>query len=203
MVLLGSLAFYVDSAMGVFELWLGVHAIFSGYLIPLEVLPGLGARKLAACCRSASCWRSRSRRWSACCRPRQALRQLGGAVALRGGAASLALRGLARGRPPLRGLRRLRVAVARAKPLGFVARYARLLRVQLRHVGAGGDAVPRRLRGARPDRVPLVGADADPAAGRVRRARAGRRLVVRRGAGGGRPGSRCCARCWRARSAPA
>jgi ABC-2 type transport system permease protein len=39
MVLLGSIAFFVDSAMGPFELWIGVHAIFSGYLIPLEVLP--------------------------------------------------------------------------------------------------------------------------------------------------------------------
>jgi ABC-2 type transport system permease protein len=26
--------------MGPFELWIGVHAIFSGYLIPLEVLHG-------------------------------------------------------------------------------------------------------------------------------------------------------------------
>jgi ABC-2 type transport system permease protein len=40
MVLLGSIAFFVDSAMGPFELWIGVHAIFSGYLIPLEVLHG-------------------------------------------------------------------------------------------------------------------------------------------------------------------
>jgi viologen exporter family transport system permease protein len=47
MVLLGSLAFYVDSALGVFELWIGVHAIFSGYLIPLEILPGW-VRGLAA-----------------------------------------------------------------------------------------------------------------------------------------------------------
>ena len=39
MVLLGALAFYIESALGLFELWLGVHAIFSGYLIPLEVLP--------------------------------------------------------------------------------------------------------------------------------------------------------------------
>jgi ABC-2 type transport system permease protein len=39
MVLLGALAFFVDSALGIFELWLGVHAIFSGYLIPLESLP--------------------------------------------------------------------------------------------------------------------------------------------------------------------
>jgi ABC-2 type transport system permease protein len=40
MVLIGSLAFFVDSALGIFELWLGVHAILSGYLVPLEVLPG-------------------------------------------------------------------------------------------------------------------------------------------------------------------
>ena len=39
MVLLGALAFYIESALGLFELWLGIHAIFSGYLIPLEVLP--------------------------------------------------------------------------------------------------------------------------------------------------------------------
>jgi len=39
MVLMGSLAFFLESALGLFELWLGVHAIFSGYLIPLEALP--------------------------------------------------------------------------------------------------------------------------------------------------------------------
>ena len=39
MVLLGALAFYVESALGLFELWLGIHSIFSGYLIPLDVLP--------------------------------------------------------------------------------------------------------------------------------------------------------------------
>jgi ABC-2 type transport system permease protein len=39
MVLLGALAFFVDSAIGIFELWLGVHAIFSGYIVPLELLP--------------------------------------------------------------------------------------------------------------------------------------------------------------------
>jgi ABC-2 type transport system permease protein len=39
MVLVGALAFFVDSAIAVFELWLAVHAIFSGYLIPLEMLP--------------------------------------------------------------------------------------------------------------------------------------------------------------------
>jgi ABC-2 type transport system permease protein len=40
MVLLGTVAFYVDSAMGAFELWLAVYALVSGYLIPLELLPG-------------------------------------------------------------------------------------------------------------------------------------------------------------------
>jgi ABC-2 type transport system permease protein len=39
MVLMGALAFFVESALGVFELWLAVHAIFSGYLVPLESLP--------------------------------------------------------------------------------------------------------------------------------------------------------------------
>jgi ABC-2 type transport system permease protein len=39
MVLMGALAFFVESALGVFELWLGVHAILSGYLVPLEALP--------------------------------------------------------------------------------------------------------------------------------------------------------------------
>ena len=50
MVLLGALTFYVESAMGVFELWIGIHGIFSGYLIPLEVLGERAAwlSKLAA-----------------------------------------------------------------------------------------------------------------------------------------------------------
>jgi ABC-2 type transport system permease protein len=39
MVLVGALAFFVESAIAVFELWLAVHAIFSGYLVPLEALP--------------------------------------------------------------------------------------------------------------------------------------------------------------------
>lgn len=39
MVLMGSLSFFLESALGIFELWLGVHAILSGYLVPLEALP--------------------------------------------------------------------------------------------------------------------------------------------------------------------
>jgi len=44
MVLLGALAFYVDSAMGVFELWIALHGLCSGYIIPLEVLPAWANR---------------------------------------------------------------------------------------------------------------------------------------------------------------
>ena len=39
MVLMGSLAFFIESALGIFELWIGIHAILSGYLVPLEALP--------------------------------------------------------------------------------------------------------------------------------------------------------------------
>jgi ABC-2 type transport system permease protein len=39
MILMGALAFFVESSLGIFELWLGVHAILSGYLVPLEALP--------------------------------------------------------------------------------------------------------------------------------------------------------------------
>lgn len=40
MVLLGALSFFIESALGVFELWIAIYSIFSGYLIPLEALPG-------------------------------------------------------------------------------------------------------------------------------------------------------------------
>jgi ABC-2 type transport system permease protein len=39
MVTLGALAFFIESSIGVFELYLSIYAIFSGYLIPLETLP--------------------------------------------------------------------------------------------------------------------------------------------------------------------
>ena len=41
MVIIGTLAMFVDSALSVFELWLGVHFILSGYLVPIELLPDL------------------------------------------------------------------------------------------------------------------------------------------------------------------
>jgi ABC-2 type transport system permease protein len=39
MVLLGSLSFFLESAIGVFEVWLALFAVLSGYLVPLELLP--------------------------------------------------------------------------------------------------------------------------------------------------------------------
>lgn len=39
MVTIGSLAMFVESALSVFELWLGIHFILSGYLVPVELLP--------------------------------------------------------------------------------------------------------------------------------------------------------------------
>lgn len=37
---LGTLAFFLDKPMGIIEVYFGVFAILSGYLIPLELLPG-------------------------------------------------------------------------------------------------------------------------------------------------------------------
>jgi len=39
MAAVGSLAFYVDSATSLFDVWLGLFGVFSGYLVPLELYP--------------------------------------------------------------------------------------------------------------------------------------------------------------------
>jgi ABC-2 type transport system permease protein len=39
MSIVGALAFYVDSAGSVFEIWMGLFGVFSGYLVPLELFP--------------------------------------------------------------------------------------------------------------------------------------------------------------------
>jgi ABC-2 type transport system permease protein len=39
MAAIGALAFLVDSAGSLFEVWLGLFGIFSGYLVPLELFP--------------------------------------------------------------------------------------------------------------------------------------------------------------------
>jgi ABC-2 type transport system permease protein len=38
--LVASLAFRFDNSSALFELWLGLYALLSGYLIPLELFPG-------------------------------------------------------------------------------------------------------------------------------------------------------------------
>lgn len=40
MVLCGCLAFYIESSLGIFHLWYGTYVLFSGYLVPLSLLPG-------------------------------------------------------------------------------------------------------------------------------------------------------------------
>jgi ABC-2 type transport system permease protein len=39
MVIIGTLALFIESALSVFELWFGIHSLLSGYLVPLELLP--------------------------------------------------------------------------------------------------------------------------------------------------------------------
>ncbi len=39
MAVVGALAFYVESAGSIFEIWLGLFGVFSGYLVPLELFP--------------------------------------------------------------------------------------------------------------------------------------------------------------------
>jgi ABC-2 type transport system permease protein len=39
MALIGSLAFFWESAIGLFDLWLGLYTVFSGYVMPLELFP--------------------------------------------------------------------------------------------------------------------------------------------------------------------
>jgi ABC-2 type transport system permease protein len=39
MAAIGALALLIDSALSVFEIWLGLHFVLSGYLVPLELMP--------------------------------------------------------------------------------------------------------------------------------------------------------------------
>ena len=39
MALLGMMAFYIDSAVGLFYVWTGIYTLFSGYLMPLSLFP--------------------------------------------------------------------------------------------------------------------------------------------------------------------
>jgi ABC-2 type transport system permease protein len=40
MLLIGSLALFIDKSMAVLDVYLGLFAVFSGYLLPLELMPG-------------------------------------------------------------------------------------------------------------------------------------------------------------------
>jgi ABC-2 type transport system permease protein len=40
MAVVGSLAFHIDSSASLFEIWLGLFGVFSGYLVPLDLFPG-------------------------------------------------------------------------------------------------------------------------------------------------------------------
>ena len=40
LVMLGALAFFIEKSLAVFEVYLGVFAVLSGYLIPLALMPG-------------------------------------------------------------------------------------------------------------------------------------------------------------------
>jgi ABC-2 type transport system permease protein len=44
--LIGTLALFVESALGLFQLWLGITSVLSGYLVPLDLFPP-GLRQLA------------------------------------------------------------------------------------------------------------------------------------------------------------
>jgi ABC-2 type transport system permease protein len=46
MALVGSAAFFLDSAQSLYEVWLGLFTVFSGYLVPLDLFP-LWLQKLA------------------------------------------------------------------------------------------------------------------------------------------------------------
>jgi ABC-2 type transport system permease protein len=39
MAIIGTLAAYVESALSIFDVWLGAQAVLSGFLVPLELLP--------------------------------------------------------------------------------------------------------------------------------------------------------------------
>jgi ABC-2 type transport system permease protein len=39
MIMIGSIALFIDKAMAVMEVYLGIYAVLSGYLIPLELMP--------------------------------------------------------------------------------------------------------------------------------------------------------------------
>ena len=43
LLMIGTLALYVESAASLFEAWLGISAVMSGYLVPLDLFPKAGS----------------------------------------------------------------------------------------------------------------------------------------------------------------
>jgi ABC-2 type transport system permease protein len=48
MAVIGLLAFYIDSALGLFYAWMGLYTMLSGYLVPLSLMPPWMAKVAAA-----------------------------------------------------------------------------------------------------------------------------------------------------------
>jgi ABC-2 type transport system permease protein len=48
MAIVGALAFWIESATSLFELWMALFGVFSGYLVPLELFPGWLQRAASA-----------------------------------------------------------------------------------------------------------------------------------------------------------
>lgn len=46
-VVIGSLGLFIEKSIAVFEVWLGAYAVLSGYLIPLDLMPGWVTRLAA------------------------------------------------------------------------------------------------------------------------------------------------------------
>ena len=97
MVLMGSLAFFVESALGIFELWLGVHAILLGLPGPAGGCCPAGLRRAADVLPVPLHAGLPGRdRWWGCCRAAAGAAGAGRAVGVRALFAVLALRVLAR-----------------------------------------------------------------------------------------------------------
>ena len=52
---IGALAFFLTQTMAIANLYFGLFSLFSGYLMPLELLPRADRRGSRRGCRSASC----------------------------------------------------------------------------------------------------------------------------------------------------
>jgi hypothetical protein len=188
--IIGSLAFFIDSATSVWELWLGGFMMFSGYLVPLELFPAVaqsgGERAAVPAAPDAAV--------------QLATGQLGRAAAVspllfQAATAALAILGmLVVFRLGLRRFARVR-GLSDATPSPHLAR-------QPARLASGLDAVPRRLPPRLRDGGLLDGVEPGARGGGVGRAAGDRRLDLSRGAARARVVRCSCAACSRARCIP-